>query len=64
MSDARARSLLRAFRRDEEGAVTVDWVVITAAVMLLSIPVLNTIRAATTTGATNVAIDVVAATED
>lgn len=63
MSDARARSLLRAFRREEDGAVTVDWVVVTAAVMLLSIPVMNTIRTATTTGATNIATDVVDATD-
>ena len=63
MTDTRARSVLTSFLGDEDGAVTADWVVITAAVMLLSIPVLNTIGDATTTGATNVANDVVEATE-
>lgn len=63
MSDTRARPVLIPFLKDEDGAVTADWVVITAAVMLLSIPVLSTISDATTTGATNVATDVVEATQ-
>jgi Flp pilus assembly pilin Flp len=37
-------NLLKRFRKDEAGAVTVDWVVLTAAVVGLGIIVLTTIR--------------------
>lgn len=36
-------NLLKRFRKDEDGAVTVDWVVLTAAVVGLGIIVLTTI---------------------
>ena len=51
------------FLAEEDGAVTVDWVVLAAAVMLLSIPVLTTIKSSTETAAGDVASDMVAATE-
>ena len=35
---------LNKFRKDEDGAVTVDWVVLTAAVVLLGILALNFVR--------------------
>ncbi len=35
---------LRAFHRDEEGAVTVDWVVLTAAIVGLGIAVVMSVR--------------------
>ena len=38
-------SILRSFKDDEAGAVTVDWVVLTAAVVGLGIVVMNTIGA-------------------
>ncbi|TDL76312.1 hypothetical protein E2L08_13805 [Palleronia sediminis] len=40
--------LAKTFRNDEDGAVTVDWVVLTAAVMGLGIAVLTTVRGGTT----------------
>ena len=41
--------LFKKFRKDEEGAVTVDWVVLTAAVVGLAIAAYSSIQ----TGATN-----------
>mgnify|MGYP001801264580 CR=1 FL=1 len=35
--------LLNKFRRDEDGAVTVDWVVLTAAIVGLGIAILATV---------------------
>ncbi|QQA41641.1 Flp family type IVb pilin [Pelagovum pacificum] len=40
--------LLSKFRRDEDGAVTVDWVVLTAAIVGLGIAVLSTVGTGTT----------------
>ena len=34
------RSLMKRFHRDEDGAVTVDWVVLTAAIVALGVAVL------------------------
>ena len=45
---------LFAFIRDEDGAVTVDWVVLTAAIVGLGIAVLTSVR----TGATDLAGDI------
>ncbi|MEL6549293.1 MAG: hypothetical protein AAFQ54_03515 [Pseudomonadota bacterium] len=36
-------NFLNKFRRDEDGAVTVDWVVLTAAIVGLGIAVLTTV---------------------
>ncbi len=40
--------LVKNFHNDESGAVTVDWVVLTAAVVALAIGILATIDTATT----------------
>ncbi len=40
-------TLLKSFARDEDGAVTVDWVVLTAAIVGLGIAVLTTVGDAT-----------------
>ncbi len=40
-------TLLKNFGRDEDGAVTVDWVVLTAAIVGLGIAVLTTVGDAT-----------------
>ena len=40
-------NLLKSFQRDEDGAVTVDWVVMTAAIVGLGIAVLTTVGGAT-----------------
>ncbi|KMW59525.1 Flp pilus assembly protein, pilin Flp [Candidatus Rhodobacter oscarellae] len=40
-------NLINTFARDEDGAVTVDWVVLTAAIVGLGIAVLTTVGGAT-----------------
>lgn len=40
-------SFIKRFERDEKGAVTVDWVVLTAAIVGLGIAVLTTVGGAT-----------------
>ena len=40
-------NLIKYFQRDEDGAVTVDWVVLTAAIVGLGIAVLTTVGGAT-----------------
>ncbi|MRU16159.1 hypothetical protein FDP25_12025 [Roseovarius sp. A21] len=42
------------FRKDEDGAVTVDWVVLTAAVVALGIGALSLIQTSTDTLATDI----------
>ena len=37
------RNMFKAFRSDESGAVTVDWVVLTAAIVGLGLVVMNTV---------------------
>ena len=41
--------LIKRFRKDEDGAVTVDWVVLTAAVVGLAIAAYSTIETNSTT---------------
>ncbi|MBO6854679.1 Flp family type IVb pilin [Pelagovum sp. HNIBRBA483] len=41
-------NFIKNFRRDEDGAVTVDWVVLTAAIVGLGIAVLSSVGAGTT----------------
>ncbi len=41
-------NMLNNFRNDESGAVTVDWVVLTAAIVGLGVAVLASVRGATT----------------
>lgn len=40
--------LVKNFKRDEDGAVTVDWVVLTAAIVGLGIAVLTSVSGGTT----------------
>jgi len=40
-------NLIKSFQRDEDGAVTVDWVVLTAAIVGLGIAILTTVGNAT-----------------
>ncbi len=47
-------NFLKNFRADESGAVTVDWVVLTAAIVGLGIAVLTTVQ----TGAEDLATDI------
>jgi Flp pilus assembly pilin Flp len=41
-------NLIKNFKRDEDGAVTVDWVVLTAAIVGLGIAVLTSVAGGTT----------------
>ena len=41
--------ITKRFKEDEDGAVTVDWVVLTAAIVGLGIAVIASVRSATTT---------------
>lgn len=50
----------KAFASDESGAVTVDWVVLTAAIVGLGLVVMTTVGTAVKTQATAVATDVTA----
>jgi Flp pilus assembly pilin Flp len=47
-------NFIKNFRADEDGAVTVDWVVLTAAIVGLGIAVLTTVR----DGAEDLATDI------
>jgi len=47
--------IAKKFRNDEDGAVTVDWVVLTAAIVGLGILVLNQVRTATGLVSTSIA---------
>lgn len=48
------QNFINAFYKDEDGAVTVDWVVLTAAIVGLGLAVLGSVR----TGATDLAGDI------
>lgn len=45
---------IKNFRRDEDGAVTVDWVVLTASIVGLGIAVITTVAAGATDYSTSV----------
>ena len=45
---------IKTFRADEDGAVTVDWVVLTAAIVGLGIAVLTSVKGGANTMATSV----------
>ena len=45
---------IKTFRADEDGAVTVDWVVLTAAIVGLGIAVLASVRTGATTMGTGI----------
>jgi Flp pilus assembly pilin Flp len=54
------RFSFKGFFAEEDGAVTADWVVLAAAVCLLSVPVLVAIKSSTQTATTEVASDMIA----
>ncbi len=54
-------NFINTFRADEDGAVTVDWVVLTAALVILALAVITTVRNATTALATDLATDITSA---
>ena len=51
-TDMKLFNLVKNFRNDEDGAVTVDWVVLTAAIVGLGIVVMNTVGGGLKTTAT------------
>ena len=51
---------LKAFARDEGGAVTVDWVVLTAGICFLSVAVVASIQQAATDQANGIAAETLA----
>ena len=53
-------NIFKNFRKDEDGAVTVDWVVLTAAIVGLGLVVMTTVGGAIKTNATTVASDITA----
>ena len=57
---------IKNFRKDDSGAVTVDWVVLTAAIVALTVAVFGSIQTSTTgltsTAASNVSTGVAAPT--
>ncbi len=52
-------NILNRFKNDESGAVTVDWVVLTGAVVGLGIIIANTMGTSITSAAGNVSADVI-----
>tara|TARA_R110002110_G_C12847085_1_gene659047 strand:+ start:135 stop:314 length:180 start_codon:yes stop_codon:yes gene_type:complete len=53
-------NFIKNFRNDEDGAVTVDWVVLTAAIVLLGVAVGNSVGTGAKTLATDVGADIAA----
>ena len=51
-------NLVKNFRNDEDGAVTVDWVVLTAAIVGLGIVVMNTVGSGLSTTASTLSSSV------
>lgn len=51
-------NLFKSFKNDESGAVTVDWVVLTAAVVGLGIAVSGTVGGAINTQASNISTQI------
>lgn len=54
-------NLFKTFANDESGAVTVDWVVLTAAIVGLGLLVMNTIGPQIRASADDIAADLIAA---
>ena len=50
-------NMIKNFAADESGAVTVDWVVLTAAVVALGLAVLSVVRPGAETGSNNIAAE-------
>lgn len=57
------RKLFKSFRSDESGAVTVDWVVLTAAIVGLGLVVMNTVGPAVKNVATTITTDLTSASD-
>ena len=55
-------NFIKNFRNDEDGAVTVDWVVLTAAIVALGLAVGSTVSGGITTASTNINTQTNAAT--
>jgi hypothetical protein len=55
---------LTKFSKDESGAVTVDWVVLTGAVVGLGLLISNTMGSAINTAATSIGADITANTQN
>ena len=53
-------NFIKNFRADEDGAVTVDWVVLTAAIVALGLVVGTSVKNGATTLATDVGADLAA----
>ena len=53
-------NFIKNFRRDEDGAVTVDWVVLTAAIVALGLVVGTSVKGGATTLAADVGADLTA----
>ena len=51
-------NLFKGFKSDESGAVTVDWVVLTAAIVGLGMIVMTSVGGGITTLATNIGTDI------
>ena len=51
-------NILKTFRNDESGAVTVDWVVLTAAIVGLGLVVMTTVSGGLQEAATNISNDI------
>lgn len=54
-------NICKYFAKDEDGAVTVDWVVLTAAIVGLGLVVMNTIKPGVTGGASTINTRITAA---
>ncbi|MCC7319810.1 MAG: hypothetical protein IT542_02405 [Rubellimicrobium sp.] len=57
-------NFIKNFRADEDGAVTVDWVVLTAAIVGLGIAVMASVRTGATTMAGNISTELQTAVPD
>ena len=51
-------NFIKNFRNDEDGAVTVDWVVLTAAIVALGLAVGSAVSKGATEGADNIVKDI------
>ena len=55
------KNLLKTFAKDEDGAVTVDWVVLTAAIVGIALAIVAVIRTSLNAAATQIATSISAA---
>jgi Flp pilus assembly pilin Flp len=57
-------NIFKNFKNDESGAVTVDWVVLTAAIVGLGFVVMQTVSTGLTTAATTITTDIASSVAD